>query len=151
MKSEAIKELLENYFAGDSSLEEEKLLKEVFRKNPGLSIEFPEASLFLAFAMEKDMEPKKSLVPNLEPATRNWTWVRIAATILILIGTLWIIKPEMFNQRNSQVFYEDSFSNPDEAYEEATKALAMVGKKINSGKSNAAMRVYKINNVLPVK
>ena len=120
-------------------------------KEPGLSKEFPEAGLFLAFGKEKDMEPKKSLVPDLETSGRNWTWVRIAASVLILIGTLWIMNPEIFNPRSSQVYYEDSFSNPDEAYEEATKALAMVGKKINSGKSSAAMRVYKINNVLPVK
>ena len=36
MKSEAIKELLEKYFAGESSLEEEKLLKEVFMKEKSM-------------------------------------------------------------------------------------------------------------------
>jgi hypothetical protein len=156
MKKEEVKTLLEKYFEGETSLQEEDQLKEFFSGDSEFKNEFKEAPLFLALMAEKEIQLKKiSFNPsdgqNATHVFSARTVIKWAASIIIILGGISLLIPWNESDETQKFEYVDSYSDPEEAFLEARKALAMVSSKINSGKQDVAVRVSKFNEVLPIK
>lgn len=141
MNSHRIENLLEKYFEGNTSLEEEKILKEFFQ---GESIPPHLVSLketFNYFSEEKSKDEldesfdKKVLsqinhfeIDHKRQSRRRLIYYAsgIAASILIIISIFTNIDP--FSST-----LKDTFDNPQMAYEETRKALLLVSGTLNKG------------------
>ncbi|MFP4024351.1 MAG: hypothetical protein ACLFVR_07470 [Thiohalospira sp.] len=145
MNREQIKALLEKYYNGESSLEEEKLLQEYFSSNK-VDKEFAADRTIFTYASEQ--AKKANQIPDLG----NEIWenieknnnikqlkkrklyhysLSIAASVAILVVSFFFIKNEINTQ--SQVSFEDTYDNPELAYLQAKEALLFVSSKLNSG------------------
>lgn len=141
MNSQQIEKLLEKYFNGDTSLDEEKQLREFFAKE-----NIPKHLLSLKAQFEYFSEEKKKNVLDdffekkvletiddertfsIKRKRRNYIYIisGVAAGILIIVS--------LFIQFNSVTKkFENTFNDPQLAYAETQKALLFVSEKLNIG------------------
>jgi hypothetical protein len=141
-----IEELLEKYYNGDTSLEEERKLHwyfqtheipmhlkpdaEIFRYHYKRTTE--EASPGISEKLSKLIEEQRNKSRFILPV-RSIRWISgIAASILIMLS-LWIgIGRDSNRQRHSGRF-ADTFDDPQLAYLETKKTLLLVSEKLNAG------------------
>jgi len=153
MNSRQIEILLERYFSGETSLEDEKVLKEFFQ---GKDIPVHLASLkeqFEFFSVEKEKEEldasfddKIIELINQEENQSNrrsrrlylYMAAGVAASILIIMSLFFQFDP--FSKH-----IKETFSDPQLAYNETIRALLMVSQTLNSGIQPIA-KVSKFND-----
>ena len=129
-----IKQLLEKYWEGETSLSEEKQIREYFKQNPDLS---PEGQYFRKTASSRKAVSERVFM---HPAKkRKLVWLSVAAAVLIAVMTL----PFVFNHETIQ----DQFAvdNPTEAYEITKASLMMVSNGLNKGKTFSKKEMNKFN------
>jgi hypothetical protein len=140
---EKIKELLEKYFNGDTSLEEEEILHSFFTRQEVPANLKAEAGLFGYFNRERsgslpgDLEQKlERKIAGSDPGLRkpgfrlSYYWISgIAAAVLILAG---IFIDLQIRKNSSLIVRKDTFEDPYLAYVEAKKALYMVSEQMNA-------------------
>lgn len=136
MELKQIEILLEKYFEGETTLQEEKELKAYFSSNnvaPHLDVYVP---MFTNFQKQKEIQFTKAL--PLQPRKRNNVkWIGVAASVVVLFGTLLY-----FNNQNTSKDL-GTFSSPEEAFLETQKALHMVSLEVNKGvKSMEVLNEY---------
>ena len=122
MELQKIKDLLEKYEAGETSLAEEKKLREYFKRN-----EVPESlkpyQLIFGFS---ENETKKSYEKEIElPANKQdnrYLWTAIAASVILVVG--------LFFFQNKPLEMSDSdlgtIQDKAEALQKSMEALKMV-------------------------
>ncbi len=140
MKEEKLKELLAKYYNGDSSLEEEMMLKEYFEGDIILPGYETEMEIFRHFrgsgtmsAPPDDLEMRiRESIDDLEKTrgknfTIRWYFAMsgIAAVLLITIGFYFFFKHNAGPR--------DTFSDPVIAYAETMKVLNDISIKLNRG------------------
>ncbi|HYC86090.1 MAG TPA: hypothetical protein VEB86_12750 [Chryseosolibacter sp.] len=150
MDSKKIEELLNKYWNCESSLEEERQLKEYFRGS-----QIPEqltetANLFRYFEENK----KKTIVDGafdgqvmarVKSPGRGKTAIlvrnsmRIAAGIAVLMVAFWFVKTEVRKSTPQEIV--DTYNDPELAFAETKKALMIISK----GFGQAEQQTKKIN------
>ena len=135
MDCNEIRNLLENYFNGSSSLSEEKILREYLLQNENIPDEFEYArQIFLHFKNESEIKLNKpTRNKTLEINTRRIIRISgIAAGILILFG-LWLIfrklpAPTVYAYINGVPVTDKNI-----ALSEAEKAFSVVTDNLKTG------------------
>jgi hypothetical protein len=139
MEYQKIEEILNRYLEGESTLEEETLLKEYFSQ-AGLPAEHREMKELFLFLTEANLEAAppfdvsaelNSLVENeWKKETRNrfrrvMAWAGSAAAVLVLTFGIfqYMNKPE--------AVIKDTYKDPKLAYAETKRALLMVSRTMN--------------------
>lgn len=142
-----IRALLEKYWAGESSLEEEEQLRHFFvthqQQLPPDLLEA--ASLFRYFAEEQEREwpepaegwPEPAPPVRLQPVTvQLWQrWMQYAAVLLMVAGIGYSIQQFRYKQRQPAIagLQRDTFNDPEQAYRETQKALQLLARNLNKG------------------
>ena len=145
MDSKKAQQLLELYWAGQSSLEEEKWLRAFFRRDGSEALDPAAAVLFRALEEEVFSEslpedfgrnlPFKRPGHLPSPSSeRGWfhagLWWRIAAGFsLLALAALLLSRPFT----NIQTSRSDTFDDPREAFDAARNALLLLSEKLNEG------------------
>lgn len=161
MKNIMIDNLLEKYWMGETSLEEEKQLRTFFQSSElsenyealrplfvGTEVtEMPEISAateakwLKTFDQLEGPAKQEGKVISMQPK-RNW--FRVAAVAIILLATGYFI----YNNANE---YEDQqYAETMEAYEETKRALAMVGIHFEKGKDKTAIGINTVSRNLEI-
>lgn len=145
MDSKQLEQLLEKYWNCETSLEEEKQLREYFRG------EVPEqwketADLFRYF----EIQQTKSLSTDFDSAVKQqikehrpagksvkmiFNYARIAAGLLVVITATYFVRQEIRKAYPPEVV--DTYSDPKLALEETKKALLMISKSFNKAQREA--------------
>lgn len=129
MESHKIQILLEKYFEGETSLQEEKELKHYF-SSANVAPEFIQyRDMFGYFEAEKTTETKTEIVLQKPAFKKQILWM--AASIVLMLG----IGLSFYNQQN-QAQDLGSFDNPEIALQETQKALNLIAENLNKGKEN---------------
>ena len=127
MALDKIENLIEKYFEGETSSAEEKELKDYFSSSDVAQHLEQYKPLFGFFTTAK--EQKSQQVIPLQSKKRNVAWLSIAASVVILlvVGT--------FNYVNYNKPSEDlgSYDDPEVAFRETQKALALLSGHVNTG------------------
>lgn len=125
-----IDELLEKYWKGESSLEEERLIKSHFKDSPTLGNE----SNYFQFVSET-----KAIKYQHSRHSYNHfrTWMSAAATITIGVITAILV----FSEAKKDPFAEE---DPQKALAATRNALMMIGSGLNEGQVHA-MNLTKFN------
>jgi hypothetical protein len=140
---EKIEELLEKYYEGATSTEEEQLLRRFFEREDIPEKLEADAGLFRFFRTEKEgkspptlEEDLTGMIPGsipLRPAAGQklkYYWISgAAAVVLILLG---LFLDTQIRRNSSLEVRQDTFEDPYLAYEEARKALYIVSMKMNT-------------------
>jgi hypothetical protein len=138
MKANIAKTLLQKFFEAETSLEEEKMLREYF----SLDEVDPELLPYREFFVdtenhfeskgEKEIE-EKVMDYILENESKNrGRYRQLWLTVSGIAASLVIAVSAMLYYQNQQP-YQDTFTNPDEAYAYAEQTLAFVSQKYNQG------------------
>jgi hypothetical protein len=134
-----IRALLEKYWEGESSLEDEKLLRDFFVTHTGdLPDDLREtAPLFRYFQLEQEREVPQPVarVVHLRKS-RPWQhWMKYAAVLLIMAGIGYSLQQFREKQHNLAAagWQQDTYSDPEKAYAETQKALQLLARNLNKG------------------
>jgi hypothetical protein len=124
-----IDSIIEKYFQGETSIAEEKELRSYFSKiNVAPHLEQYKA-MFGFFDHAKQQEFSKELLEKVK--TRKVVWLSIAASIAILLGLV----PFFMIDSNTVAPQKElgSYKNPQRAFKETQKALALLSSHVNVG------------------
>lgn len=128
MELHKLESLLKRYDDGETSLEEEKLLKKYFHSE-NVPNHLKEYEVIFNFSEEekKIHHPGKFKLKS----DRKWYAVGIAASILIAVGVFTFQENEQQNLSQNEL---GTIETPEEAYYKAKEALQMVAQIMNNGK-----------------
>lgn len=135
MDSDQIKNLLEKYFEGNSSLAEEKILREYFLHHPAIPSELEYArKLFVHFDDEFAITLNEPIRNKIRGTNTRWIIrvTAIAAGVLLIIA-LWLIvqkpaQPTVYAYINGVPVTDKNI-----ALSEANKALSLVSENLQAG------------------
>lgn len=139
MKEEFLKELLDRYYDGQTSLEEEQMLKQYFSGNDLLPGYEADRDIFRVWNTQSVPSPAPDLESRIVTAVDSMgegkagfrfrigriTYSGIAAGLLLLIAAYFLLK-----QRSEP---SDTFSDPRIAYVETMRVLSQVSERLNTG------------------
>ena len=123
-------ELLERYWKGETTLEEESQLREHFAENPPQD----EVSLLFSFFHEEGKRKLDREVEVKRPVVRMVNMrsvLSIAASLLVVIASYFLLDPALTNGNTSGKVVED----PSEALEVTLNALSLLDIKMTEGQS----------------
>lgn len=163
MKPETIKELLDRYFEGASSLEEEQRLRDYFNQNEvsaelevyqpifqvlqnEQAVQLPET--FEASFMELlKNQAEETPVRTIRRPVRLWV-SRAAAVLILVLGLAWILQPTTKNTETAGIDWSQyEPDNPEEAVEYYKKAMLQLGAALNSGASAAGHNIKHVEEM----
>jgi len=139
METKKIAELLQTFFNGESTIEEERALETYF-KSGNVAEEFREyAAYFNGLSELANVVDDRNIEDevmdfileneNREKTRYRWLWqtvTGIAASVIIILGGF------LFYQQQQKPF-KDTFDDPKEAYAYAQQTLQFVSGKYNKG------------------
>jgi len=127
MELHTIEKLVEKYFSGETSIAEEKQLKNYF-SSPDVAPHLEQYRAVFGYFSQAKQEQFTKTVP-LQPRKRSYVaWISVAASVAVLLGAFYI-----FNQKPEQPQDLGTFDNPELAFQETQKALEMVSENVNQG------------------
>ena len=139
-----ISALLEKYWEGETSLEEEAGLREFFSTpHPDLPPALQEAApMFQYFQLEaaKEWEAPPVKVVKLSPLRH---WMKYAAVLLVAVGIGYALQQQ--GQRQQEVIIamkKQEMNDPQRALAETQKALRLLAKNLNKGTSKMQKLSY---------
>jgi hypothetical protein len=140
MKKEDLNILLNKYYNGDSSEEEERLLKEFFQGD-NVPVEFEtEKEIFRIYSNEGDIpEPSAGfedrIIAGIDDSEKNSKSSQLRRFIMYSLSTAagLIIVAGSYFYLNSSREPVDTFSDPKIAYAETMKILLNVSTRLNEG------------------
>jgi hypothetical protein len=154
MDSETIKILIEKYFEGETSLEEENQLSVYFNSDKVAAHLKMYQPLFAFFKIEKQIVlPKKVQKGKLLAIDfrKVLTINRIAAILLLAAGSFWWFhkqKAVSINDSMAAVVdkneLNDTEESPEIAYQKAKAALMLVSSKMKRGTDEGAAGIHTI-------
>ncbi len=145
MDSKQIEQLLEKYWNCETSLEEEKQLRDFFRG------EVPEnlkdtADLFRYFETQQSKSVggldfdaaviKRIKQPEGKSVKMIFNYARIAAGIIVVVTATYFVRQEVRKAYPPEIV--DTYSDPKLALEETKKALMMISKGFNKAQKEAS-------------
>jgi hypothetical protein len=149
MEYNKIRELLEKYWEGESSLEEEEMLRSFYAvQHNDLPADLLEAQpMFRYFSEEANRElaelPPIQLAAVVKPMF--WEhWMKYAAIFLIAVGLGYAGRQYQQKQERMDVVLaqRDTYDDPEKAYAVTKKALQLLAKNLNKGTSQVQKLSY---------
>ncbi|CAM3767701.1 hypothetical protein FLGE108171_14235 [Flavobacterium gelidilacus] len=130
MEINKIEELIEKYLEGNTSLQDENILKTYFTAQ-NIPIHLNQYKDVFGYYNEAKKETsKENILPKKQKSKR---WIGIAASIVLVT----MIATYLYQNTPKE---EDlgTFDTPEEAFVETHKALQLVANNINSGMENVS-------------
>lgn len=143
-----IRELVEKYWNGDTTLEEEKVLRDYLANEEVPADLKKEAALFRYYQaqtrfrkLDDQFEEKITRRIQRKQPLQWWTdyrsFIRVAAAVLMLIVAAILLKTEWLDTPSEAdpvaVSAEDTYEDPQLAYEQTKEALMLVSSLMNEG------------------
>ncbi len=128
IEMENIKVLKEKYWAGKTSLAEERTLKEYFQTHP--EVQGPEQSLFAFFDKESKVEYTREVrMPRPWLTKFTHSILPLAASFILLVGSLWGLDHYSKSSTQNEVIVDD----PQMALQITREAFALLNGKVDQG------------------
>ncbi len=141
-----IEKLLDKYWNGDTTVEEEQLLQRYFSEERVPDHLEGVATLFQTFSADRqfkqlDDDFDEALIRDIEKTEKQFSfknWLSVAAVItLLIVSALWVkdMLPEQTQPvtTGSQRIEVDTYKDPQLAYEQTKEALLLISSMMNKG------------------
>ena len=140
MALDRIEILLEKYFEAETSIVEEKELKDYFTSSDVAPL-FEQYKPLFAYAVQAKQEqfsfapfgfhPQvQATIPLNTIKHKSAVWFSVAASVVVLLG-IGLFTFNHYNQQKSKDY--GTYSDPEIAFRETQKALAMISESVNKG------------------
>jgi hypothetical protein len=157
MDLKRIKLLLEKYYSGESTLDEENILREYFGREVVDKELIADKDIFIYQMQEnnksteipdisdqiwdniKDIDNKK--LHLIKP--KSYLFLRIAASVVVVLGSYFLLKNDIFN-KEQEIEFTDTYENPELAYQQAKETLMYVSAMLNNGTDHLEP-IHKVN------
>ena len=129
MALDRIEKLLEKYFEAETSIAEEQELKDYFASSnvaPTLEHYKP----MFGYATRAKQEQFTATIPLHSKKRKTVAWISIAASVLVLLSVS-LFTYHHYKQPSIQEL--GTYDDPEVAFKETQKALAMLSKHVNKG------------------
>jgi hypothetical protein len=155
-----LSQLIEKYFQGETTLEEEKQLRAYFQRGniePEWRVYQP---LFKLLEVEQNREMgehfENKVYQKIQPSQKKTRriflthrWIGAVAASLALVFSIWWLYPELSPEPASAINWEQyEPEDPKEAYQITKKALMKVSVELNRGAQKAAREVGTLQDFL---
>ncbi|PIF31166.1 hypothetical protein CLU81_1647 [Flavobacterium sp. 9] len=132
MELDKIENILEKYFQGETSIAEEKELKEYFSSSNVAQHLEQYKPMFGYFSQVREQKSTQEI--PLQTKKRNVAWLSIAASAVLLlgIGTFFYVSQKTATPVVAQSEL-GTYDNPEEALAATQKALALLSNNVNVG------------------
>ena len=138
-----IQELIEKYWQTETTVEEERELRNYFVLHPEHADQT--TAYFLFLKLESSIESPRVVRPvEISRRPVMMRLMAIAAAILLLITAgIFIERQRQANTdfAEQEPVSSDSFEDPNAAYAEAKEALLLISKKLNASKKEAQTQI----------
>ncbi|WP_186753711.1 hypothetical protein [Echinicola salinicaeni] len=141
MMKEQIESLLDKYYEGETSLEEEDQLKDLLKCSAG----FEEEKMFF-FGLEE----LRSEAPSKRPAPKEGrnlvNWQRSAAVLLAILSISWLFYREYQEQKEEQAYLQvvEALSIIQDNMKKGTSSLRVMDDMKHLNRTNELFRIEKI-------
>jgi len=128
MESDKIDILLEKYFQGETSIAEEKELKNYFSSSDVAQHLEQYKPMFGYFSQAKQHQFEQEI--PLQSKKRNIAWLSIAASVVVLLGIGTYVYVNNYNAPQQDL---GTYDDPEVAFRETQKALSLLADHMNTG------------------
>ncbi|HOZ75264.1 MAG TPA: hypothetical protein PLS51_13540 [Flavobacterium sp.] len=128
MESDKIETLIEKYFQGETSIAEEKQLQDYFSA-PNVAQHLEQYQPMFAYFSQTRQQQFTQAVP-LQTKKRNVAWLSVAASVVVLLGVGTYV---YMNDNSSREETMGTYDDPEVAFRQTQKALAMLSAHVNTG------------------
>ncbi len=151
MDQSNINNIIDKFWLGESTLEEEAILRAYFNSDTIESIHQPFQAYFNFIKSERNIQFDKELsLPGttVQPAAKiiklrsMRKWIGVAASILILVGFFWIL-----NLQDNKTTQLDTYENPELALEQAKEALFFLSNKMDKSAQSTAEQIKQLEKL----
>jgi len=132
MEFNKIEDLLEKYFQGETSIAEEKELKNYF-SSPNVAQHLEQYKPMFGYFSQVKEQKSTQTIP-LKTKKRNVAWLSIAASVVVLlgVGTYFYVSEKNAAPAVAQTEL-GTYDDPEEALAATQKALALLSSNVNVG------------------
>lgn len=155
MEFNKVRELLDRYWDGTSTLEEEEALRSFFSRDiSNLPADLKEAQpLFRYFAAEEhipmpvfpDIEIAVAQTPDRPVRQMIWQhWMKYAAILLVAVGIGYAARQAESRQDRimASLSEQDTYDDPEKAFAVTQKALQLLSRNLNKGTAQMQKLAY---------
>lgn len=128
MELSNIEKLLIKYENAETSLQEEKVLKNYFNNNNNVPTHLLEYKAMFGYFNESSEEQFTKTI-QLKPRRLNWAWLSVAAAIVLTIS--------IYTFRNDDGISDSERREAELAYIETQKAFQLISQNLNKGENIA--------------
>ncbi|WP_396159118.1 hypothetical protein [Flavobacterium sp.] len=129
MALDRIEQLLEKYFEAETSIAEENELKAYFT-SPDVAQHLEQYKSIFGYAVQAKQEQFSATNPLQTKKRKSVVWISVAASVVVLLGVS-VVTYHHYNQPKSNDL--GTYDDPEVAYRETCKALAMISEHVNTG------------------
>ena len=129
MELDKIENLLEKYFAGETSIIEEKQLKDYFSSSQ-IPQHLEQYKPLFSYVIHTKQEQFNSIIPFKTKTRTRSLWISGVAIVLVLVG---VGVFTFSNHNNSKASNLGTCDDPEVAFRETQKALTMISEHVNKG------------------
>ena len=159
METDKIRKLLDKYWEGETSIQEESELQSYFASSHIAEDLLPFQPLFAFYDKKKHvmMDRDVSIPPaNSENKAggnvRSLRWMlQVAASVLILISLFFLKEKTEKAATKQELVLVDTYEDPELAYQEVKQALMFLSTKMNKGvkkTSNSLTKMEPLDDIL---
>ena len=132
MEFNKIEDLLEKYFQGETSIAEEKELKDYF-SSPNVAQHLEQYKPMFGYFSQVKEQKSTQTIP-LKTKKQNVAWLSIAASVVVLlgVGTYFYVSEKNAAPAVAQTEL-GTYDDPEEALAATQKALALLSSNVNVG------------------
>ena len=129
MELDRIEKLVEKYFEAETSIAEEKELKDYFA-SPDVAPHLEQYKRLFGYVVHAKQEQFTATLALTTTKRKSVVWLSVAASVAVLLGVS-LFTYQQYNQPklNDLGTYDD----PEVAFRETQKALAMISEHVNKG------------------
>lgn len=129
MALDRIENLLEKYFEAATSIAEEKELKEYFASSD-VAQHLEQYKPIFGYVVQAKQEQFTATIPLTTKKRNKVVWLSVAASVAVLLGVGFFT----FNNDNQPKSSDlGTYDDPEVAFRETQKALAMISENVNKG------------------
>jgi len=129
MALDRIEKLLEKYFEAETSIAEEKELKDYFASSD-VAPPLEQYKPIFGYTTQAKQEQFTATIPLKTKKRNNAVWLSVAASVLVLLS-VGLFTFNHYNQQKSEDY--GTYNDPEIAFRETQKALAMISESVNKG------------------
>jgi len=129
MALDRIEKLVEKYFEAETSIAEEKELKEYFASS-NVAQHLEQYKPLFGYTVQAKQEQFTATIPLNTKKRKSVVWLSVAASVAVLMGVGFFT----FNHLNPPKSNDlGTYDDPEVAFKETQKALAMISEHVNKG------------------